>query len=392
MSDLPKNTASSGSTRDVALVLSGGGVNGVMMELGFLQRLRDSSLWPRIGFIFGTSSGALSGTMAALDRLDDLERFLLALQPEQTFRPNRLWRLPFLGLQSYALPQTIDEWFGIEELARELATAPIELVVLATDLTDDDERASQGYELAYASRTTPPDEMAQAILASGAISALVMPLRVGDRIATDGAWVRNFPLGYAYDHPEVELIVAFRYVPRYPRMGVAALEPLRRRLERFRRVPPIRAFLAEIDESEERAARGEPAHLGDMLFRLARVAVLRNTQLEQRATDEKDVSLRELRSLRIDVVRLIGDEELRRRVAKRFAAARFPFRHDRLVPRITVAGSFDGEGLDQAFRVQQPWDEETKRALIARGRALADAELSAFEAGDAAAYTAGDGT
>src|SRR5581483_1823212 len=108
--------------RDVGVVLSGGGINGVLMELGFLQRLRESTLWPRISVIFGTSSGALSGAIAALDRLDDLEEFLLALQPEQTFRPNRLWRLPFLGLHEYALPRTIESWFGdLEDVARALA-------------------------------------------------------------------------------------------------------------------------------------------------------------------------------------------------------------------------------------------------------------------------------
>src|ERR1051325_8636698 len=80
--------------KDVAVVLSGGAVNGVLMELGFLERLRESELWPRVGWIYGTSAGALSGTMAALDRLDELERFMLRLQPEDTFRPHSLWRLP----------------------------------------------------------------------------------------------------------------------------------------------------------------------------------------------------------------------------------------------------------------------------------------------------------
>ena len=32
-----------------------------------------SVLWPRVATIFGTSSGALSGSLAALDRLDDLD-------------------------------------------------------------------------------------------------------------------------------------------------------------------------------------------------------------------------------------------------------------------------------------------------------------------------------
>ena len=181
--------------RDVGVVLSGGGVNGVLMELGFLQRLRESLLWPRVGAIFGASAGALTGSLAALDRLDELEAFMMKLQPEQTFRLNRLWRLPFLGLYDYALPKTIDDWFGsMSNLTADLTSAPIELVVVATDLTDDDdEPAESGFELVYSSWTTPYDVFAQAVLASAAVSALVLPLRVGDRIATDGAWVRNYP-------------------------------------------------------------------------------------------------------------------------------------------------------------------------------------------------------
>src|SRR5689334_3410759 len=152
--------------QDVAIVLSGGGINGVLMELGFLKRVRESPLWPRVGVIFGTSSGALSGAMAALDRLDELEEFMLALQPDQTFRPNRLWRLPFLGLHEYALPATIEAWFGrLDEVAEQLAGSPIELVVLATDLTDDHERPESGYELVYSARTTPPSILARAIVA-----------------------------------------------------------------------------------------------------------------------------------------------------------------------------------------------------------------------------------
>jgi len=365
--------------RDVGVVLSGGGVNGVMMELGFLQRLRASPLWPRTAVIVGTSSGALSGAMAALDRLDELEEFLMHLQPELAFRPNRLWRLPFLGLHDYALPRTIEAWFGdLTELAGLLRDAPVELVVIATDLSDAVDPGEE-YELAYSSRTTAPEVLAQAVLASAAVSALVLPVRVGDRIATDGAWVRNFPLGHAFAHEDVQLIVAFRYLPRYPRLGVEALQPLKRRLYRFRRIPPVRAFLAEIEEAEARAARGEPAHLGDMIVRLARVAILRNTQSEERVAASIDTSLRELRSLRHDVLALLPDEALRGRVAARFDEARFPFRHDRLVPRIVVRGSTEDVGLDPGFRNQPRWSDEDKRALIARGRELADVELRRLE-------------
>ena len=361
-------------------MLSGGGVNGVMMELGFLQRLRASTLWPRIAVIFGTSSGALSGSMAALDRLDDLEAFLMDLQPEQAFRPNRLWRLPFLGLHDYALPQTIDDWFGdMTEIARELAGAPVELVVVATDVSDDHDQDEDDYELHYSSRTTPPEELARAVLASAAVSALVLPLRVGDRIATDGAWVRNFPLGLAYDHPDVELIVAFRYLAQYPRLGVGALRPLKRRLQRFRKIPPIRAFLAEIEQAEARAANGEPAHLADMIVRLARVSIMRNTQREERLAIEKDQSLRELRGLRRDVLSLVDDPMVREVIDARFESARFPFRHDRVVPRIVVRGTTEGVGLEPGFRTQPRWTEDEKRLLVRRGWELADAELGAIE-------------
>src|ERR671932_1579808 len=369
--------------RDVAIVLSGGGMNGVLMELGFLRRIRESEYWPRVGWIFGTSAGALAGTLAALDRLDDLERFLLALRPEQTFRPHRLWQLPLVGLHDYALPRTIEERIGDRiELAREIAAAPVELVVVATDVTDDhDDEGTNARELAYSSLETEPEIFARAVLASAAISALVLPLRVGDRIATDGGWVRNFPLGYAYDNDAVETIVAFRYLPRYARMGAAPIAYLRRRLERFGRVPPIRALLSELNEAEARAERGEPAHLVEMIARLMRVSILRNSVLEERIADATDASIRELESLRRDVVALAGRKSrLARAIDERFAAARFPFRHERRIPRITVHASVDEGRLDPGFRTQQPWSEEAKRALIRRGYDLTDAELEEAEA------------
>ena len=364
-------------------------MNGVLMELGVLQRIRESPYWPRVGWIFGTSAGALCGTLAALDRLDELERFLLDLQPEETFRPHRLWQLPLVGLHDYALPRTIQA--RVDDpvaLARDLATADIELVVVATDVTDDaDESGTNPRELVYSAHETPPEIFAQAVLASAAISALVLPLRVGDRIATDGGWVRNYPLGYAYDHPEVETIIGFRYLPRYPPIGASGLAQLRRRLERFRRVPPIRAFIHELVKAEQRAEQGEPAHLLDMIVRLMRVSILRNNALEERFATEKDESIRELAALRADVLELVHanvrGSARRARVAQaveeRFAAARFPFRHDRLVPRITIHASVADVSLDPGFRNRQAWTEEAKRALIKRGYELADRELAVHQ-------------
>src|ERR1051325_2877161 len=289
--------------RDVAVVLSGGAVNGVLMELGLLKRLRETELWPRIGWIYGTSAGALAGTMAALDRLDELEDFMLRLQPEETFRPHSLWRMPLLGSHDSRLRATFaGQLGGVEQLARDLTAAPVEMVVIATDVTDDGHGSGpHAYELVYSSRSTPPEVMAQAVLGSAAVSALVLPRPIGDRIATHGSWVRHSPLRHAYRQPGVELIVSFRYLPTYPRFSAAWLTTLRRRLERFPRIPPLRALISELREAEERDARGEPAHWGDMIVRLMRVAVQQNTLLEERVARDKDEALAALAVLREDV-------------------------------------------------------------------------------------------
>jgi predicted acylesterase/phospholipase RssA len=360
------------------------------MELGFLRRVRESPLWPRVGWIFGTSAGALAGTMAVADRLDDLERFLLAMNPEDVFRPNTLWRLPLLGTHDYVLPETIENRVGdMRELAEQVCAAERELVVCATDVTEERESDSaRDFELVFSSRSTPPEELAQAILASAAISALVLPVRIGDRIATDGSWTRNYPLAHAYARPEVQAIVAFRYVPRYPKVDAGGLALLRRRLERVGRVPPIRALIAELKEAEEREARGEPPHLVDMIRRLMRITVVRNTVVEERAADEKDASIAELERLQADVLALAESHVRRRRdrdelveaLERRFADAHFPFRHDRLIPRVTVRGTVGDISLEPGGRKQKPWTDEAKHALIDRGYLLADAELRGFEA------------
>lgn len=379
------------SDRDIAIVLSGGSINGVLMELGFLKRLRETELWDRVGYVYGTSAGALAGTMAVLDRLDDLETFLYALQPQDTFRPHRLWQLPFAGFHSYALPHTIEERLGgIDAMAHDLASAPAELVVCVTDVSTHPRTGQHPGELVYSSRETPPDEMAQAILASAAISALVLPLRVGDRIGTDGAWVRNFPLGHAYERRDVELIVAFLYVPKYEEIRID-LTVLRRRLARFRRLAPARALLAELEAAQERQARGEPGHHVELIIRLLRLAVARSSALEQTTALEKDQSIRELEALRRDIRQLVADNvrgsrsrRIQEAVDERFAAARFPFRSDRVIPRVTVLASTDDVSLEPGLRIQKEWSDEAKAALIQRGYDLADSELRAYEAEDAA--------
>jgi hypothetical protein len=193
--------------------------------------------------------------------------------------------------------------------------------------------------------------------------------------------VRNFPLGLAYRQPGVELIVSFRYLPTYPRMSSAWLERLRRRLERFPKLPPIKALIAELREAEQRAARGEPAHWGDMMVRLMRVAVQQNTILEERVAREKDQALAALELLREDVAAIVRreggrhGERIAHAVGERFAAATFPFLGDRLIPRIAVQSTAGEVTLETGLRKPRPWTEAEKRALIARGYALLDEVL-----------------
>jgi predicted acylesterase/phospholipase RssA len=371
--------------RSLAIVLSGGGMNGLLLELGFLRRLREDSLWDSVGWIYGTSAGALAGVMAVVDRLDALERFVLHLAPDETFRPNRLWQLPLTGLHDYALPDTIAERLvPVDRLARDVVAARIELLVCVTDVSDGEIDEHRAYERLYSSRTSDPDELARAILASAAISALVLPLRVGDDvIGTDGGWVRNFPLGHAYDNPAVGEIVGFQYVPQPARVTGENLARLRRRLEPFRAVPPIRALLEEVRAAEERQQRGEPGHLAEMIGRLMRVTVARNTTLEVRSAEAKDASVRELEALRADVLAAVRRNakpwrrgRAMKEVEDRFSAARFPFRHDRALPLTIVRGSAGEHALDPTFRAGLEWPLEKKRALIERGRELADEMLA----------------
>ena len=195
---------------------------------------------------------------------------------------------------------------------------------------------------------------------------------------------------------------------------MAFLERTRERLERFRAVPPARALLAEVRLAQERASRGEPAHYGEMIARLMRVAFARNAVLDERLAQERETSVAELRRLRDEVIstavaaaspwrrRRLRSEldrlfqvdvdppqpgRLRRArsitvrligytpgLDRLFNAARFPFRHDRHVPTLIVRSTAGDDSLDPTFR-SGSWPEERKRALIERGYRLADDAL-----------------
>ena len=248
-----------------------------------------------------------------------------------------------------------------------------------SDHSEADE--ARDFELMYGSHSAAPETMGRAILASAAISGLVLPVRVDDVVATDGGWVRNFPFEHAYRNPDVTAIAAFRYIPSHQPTDMAFLERTRERLERFRAVPPARALLAEVRLAQERASRGEPAHYGEMIARLMRVAFARNAVLDERLAQERETSVAELRRLREEVMSTAvaaaspwRRRRLRSELDRLFNAARFPFRHDRHVPTLIVRSTAGDDSLDPTFR-SGSWPEEHKRALIERGYRLADDAL-----------------
>ena len=121
-----------------------------------------------------------------------------------------------------------------------------------------------------------------------------------------------------------------------------------------------------------------------MIIRLMRVAIQRNTALEEQLAADRDAACLELEALRADLVQLAREHarpgrrnRAARAVEERFARTTLP----RNVPRIVVRGSAGADSLEQGFRESPEWTEHAKRALIARGWDAADAELRAHDAG-----------
>jgi hypothetical protein len=117
-----------------------------------------------------------------------------------------------------------------------------------------------------------------------------------------------------------------------------------------------------------------------------RVAFARNAVVEERIARERDTAVQELQRLRDDVLSTAVSaappwrrRQLRVELEARFAAAQFPFRHDRHVPALVVRGTAGDAALDPTFRGDMPWPIERKRALIKRGYDLTDDALRRAE-------------
>ena len=115
-----------------------------------------------------------------------------------------------------------------------------------------------------------------------------------------------------------------------------------------------------------------------------RVAIARNTFLEERLALERDTSVTELQRIRAEAIAAALEAAPRRRretlrveLEEVFSSARFPFRHERHVPSLVVRAAPGEDGLDPTFRSDEAWPEERKRALLERGYRLTDEALAA---------------
>ena len=332
---------------DTALVTSGGSVNGIFLQLGFLQAVSASELWAAVGWLYGTSAGALSGWAAALDAVDEHERFLMEMQPADVFAAHDLWRTPFVGLHRYTLPETVAERLGDPiELARRLKAGPRELTVVTTDigLSPGSAASDDPFERAFSSRREEPETFVAALFASAAISTFVLPTpdrrRTSMRTAAGCGTFRS-PTPTANRECNGSWAVAYRA----PASGFAGrgLQSLHKRISRFDR-PQGRA------RSHDRVARGNRAaraRRADAPGGHDRAAQSHRRLPKQRA---RGAAGRRARPLPPRTQRRPGACARRsspRRAAaaapsslasldEAFASADFPFTRSRVVPRLVV--------------------------------------------------------
>ena len=264
------------------------------------------ALWARVGWIYGTSAGALSGTMAALDRLDDLEEFLLGLQPADAFRPRPVWQFPG-GLarlhaprddrrpHRLARPSSAPRCATARHRARRLRDRRRRLpgrrrrprlrarVLLAVDRAGGD--GSRDPRVGRDQRPRAPGRARRR--ASRPTAAGCGTSRSSTRTAT----------------------------PRSPRSPRSATSRATRRPTPHSSngrasgssasapfLPCARCWRRS-GSRRSASARGEPAHYGELIVRLMRVAFARNAVVEERLAAERETSVAELRRLREDVTR-----------------------------------------------------------------------------------------
>ncbi len=173
----------------VAFVLSGGASLGAV-QVGMLQALYERDITPQL--IVGTSAGAINGAFIAsrpqtVQTANELAGIWRTVRRGQIFPLNPLSSLRgFLGSRDHLIPSS-----GLRKLVAEhsqhplLEQMPIEFHVVAVDVVTGEELLlSRGPTL-------------DAVLASGAIPAVLPPVAWEGRTLMDGGVANNTPISHA---------------------------------------------------------------------------------------------------------------------------------------------------------------------------------------------------
>lgn len=172
-----------------AFVLSGGGSLGAV-QAGMLGALYERGIGP--GFVVGTSAGALNGAFLAARppepaTADALAEVWRGLRRGQVFPLNPLTGLlGFAGARDHLVPGS-----GLRRIVERhvghlrFEDLPVPLHVVAVDVVS-------GEELLL-----PSGPLADAVMASAAIPAVLPPVPWGDRLLMDGGVANNTPISHA---------------------------------------------------------------------------------------------------------------------------------------------------------------------------------------------------
>ena len=224
--------------------------------------------------------------MAALDRLDDLDEFLLELQPNDVFRPRRDVAVPGRAprLHAPAHDRGADrDGARSSERRSPPRTSSSSSSPPTSAATPTSEGPPLRARLLLARRRRRRRWVARSWRRPRSAGSCCRS-RVDGVIATDGGWVRNFPLEHAYRNPgrRRRSSASATSRPTAP-IDTAFLERMRAAARALPR-----------GTSGARPARGDPARRGarrgaasrrttaEMIVRLMRVAIARNTVLEER--------------------------------------------------------------------------------------------------------------
>jgi NTE family protein len=183
----------------VAFVLSGGASLGAV-QVGMLHALYERDITPQL--VVGTSAGAINGAFIAsrpqtVETASELARLWRTVRRGQVFPLNPLSGfLGFFGSRDHLVPSS-----GLRNLVAQhsqhprLEQMPIEFHVVAVDVVT-------GEELLLSRGPT-----VDAVMASGAIPAVLAPVAWEERLLMDGGVANNTPISHAVELGAREIYV-----------------------------------------------------------------------------------------------------------------------------------------------------------------------------------------